>query len=94
MLARALAARPRLLVLDEPVLLPSLSERDRFYALLRAAASERKIALLMASEEMGALQGVTVLMSIADGELCSSEEMGHRRAAARRRRAGAERSGQ
>ena len=29
---------------------------------------------------MAALQGVGVLMSIADGELCSTEERGHRRA--------------
>ena len=36
MLARALAREPRLLVLDEPALLPNLGERDRFYALLRS----------------------------------------------------------
>ena len=41
MLARALAREPRLLVLDEPALMPNLGERDRFYALLRAAARER-----------------------------------------------------
>ena len=69
MLARALAREPRLLVLDEPALMPSLGERDRFYALLRAAAREREMALLVASEEMAALQGFAVLMSIADGEL-------------------------
>ena len=34
------------------------------------------MALLVASEEMAALQGVGVLMSIADGELCSTEERG------------------
>lgn len=72
MLARALVREPRLLVLDEPALMPSLSDRDRFYALLRSAARERGMALLVASEEMAALQGVGVLMSIADGELCST----------------------
>lgn len=76
MLARALARDPRLLVLDEPALMPNLRDRDRFYALLRSAASERGIAMLLASEEMAALQGVSVLMSIADGELCSTEESG------------------
>jgi lipoprotein-releasing system ATP-binding protein len=76
MLARALAREPRMLVLDEPGMLPSLGERDRFYALLRGAASERKMTLLMASEEMGALQGVGLLISIADGELNSSESLG------------------
>ena len=76
MLARALAREPRLLVLDEPALMPSLGDRDRFYALLREAAYERGMALLMGSEEMSALQGVTVLMSISDGELCSTEGQG------------------
>lgn len=76
MLARALAREPRLLVLDEPALMPNLRDRDRFHVLLRAAARERGLALLLASEEMAALQGVTVLMSIADGELCSTEEPG------------------
>ncbi|HXR28350.1 MAG TPA: ATP-binding cassette domain-containing protein [Solirubrobacteraceae bacterium] len=72
MLARALVREPRLLVLDEPALMPGIGERDRFYALLRAVACERRIALLVASEEIAALQGVGMLVSIADGELCSS----------------------
>jgi ABC-type lipoprotein export system ATPase subunit len=76
MLARALARDPRLLVLDEPAMLPSLGERDRFYALLRSAAKERNTTLLLASEEMAALQGVGVLISIAEGELTSTEALG------------------
>jgi ABC-type lipoprotein export system ATPase subunit len=94
MLARALAREPRLLILDEPVLPPNLSERDSFIALLRAAASERDVALLMASEEMVALQGVAVMMSIADGELVSTEPRGVVVPLPRGRRAGRERSGQ
>ena len=83
LLARALAREPRLLVLDEPALMPGIGDRDRFYALLRSAVRERRIALLIASEEMAALQGVGVLMSIADGELCSTEAARHGRAPAR-----------
>jgi ABC-type lipoprotein export system ATPase subunit len=93
MLARALAREPRLLVLDEPALSPNIGERDSFYALLRASTHASGIALLVASEEMAALQGVQVLVSIADGELCSTGESGSviplprpRRAAAGRAR--------
>jgi ABC-type lipoprotein export system ATPase subunit len=95
MLARALARKPRLLVLDEPALLPSLRDRDRFYELLRATGRTRDVALLIASEEMPALQGLGVLVSIADGELVST---GPRSTvvplAGRRRLGGLERGGQ
>lgn len=92
MLARALAREPQLLVLDEPAQMPNLSDRDNFYALLRGASRERHMALLMASEEMAALQGLGVLVSISDGELCSTEERGTVVQMPGRRRAAAERS--
>lgn len=91
MLARALAREPRLLVLDEPALIPNLGERDRFYALLRSTALEREMALLVASEEIAALQGFAVLLSIADGEVSSSEAPGNVVQLPKRRAAGAER---
>jgi ABC-type lipoprotein export system ATPase subunit len=76
MLARALARDPRLLVLDEPAAMPNLGDRDRFHKLLRAVARQRGTALLVASEEMSALGGFDVLMSITEGELCSTDERG------------------
>jgi ABC-type multidrug transport system ATPase subunit len=94
MLARALAREPRLLVLDEPALFPSLRDRDSFYSMLRAAARERDMALLVASEEMAALQGFGVLISIADGELISTEARGTVVSLPGLRRAGGERTGQ
>jgi ABC-type glutathione transport system ATPase component len=94
MLARALAREPRLLVLDEPALFPSLRDRDSFYTMLRSVAREREMALLVASEEMAALQGFGVLVSIADGELVSTEAQGTVVALPGRRRRGTERAGQ
>jgi lipoprotein-releasing system ATP-binding protein len=91
MLARALVREPRLLVLDEPALMPNLTDRDEFYALLRRVAQEHAMALLLASEDLAALQGVGVLMSIADGEVTTTD---HRGSVVQlpRRRAAAERS--
>jgi ABC-type glutathione transport system ATPase component len=75
MLARALAREPRLLIVDEPGPMPSLSERDRFCELLRGSTSERGIALLIASEDLAVVQGSAVLMSISPGELVISTEV-------------------
>jgi ABC-type lipoprotein export system ATPase subunit len=94
MLARALAREPRLLVIDEPAQMPNLGDRDRFYALLRAEAHERKMTLLVASEEMAAAASFGVFMSIAAGELVSTEERGTVVRLPDRRLGGAERAGQ
>ncbi len=76
MLARALVHEPRMLLVDEPAVMPSLGDRERFYVLLRELADERNMALLVVSEEMGALQGAGVLMSLSSGEVCTTEERG------------------
>lgn len=76
MLARALVREPKLLLVDEPALMPSLADRQRFCALLRSVAREREIGLLMASEDMTVLQGLGTLMSISAGELRSTDERG------------------
>jgi lipoprotein-releasing system ATP-binding protein len=93
MLARALAREPRLLVLDEPASMPSLGDRRRIHDLLRSVARERGMALLVASEEMSALADFDVLMSISEGELCSTHERGMLARLPGRRLAGAELSG-
>jgi len=94
MLARALARSPRLLVIDEPALMPNLGDRDTFYALLRSEAREQNMALLVASEEMAAAAGFGVFISISDGELVSTQERGTVVRLPGRRLGGAERSGQ
>jgi ABC-type lipoprotein export system ATPase subunit len=70
-LARALVREPRLLLVDEPAIVPSVTECERFCELLRTVAEERTMALLVASVELTALQGLQ-LMSIRDGELCGA----------------------
>jgi lipoprotein-releasing system ATP-binding protein len=76
MLARAAARKPRVLLVDEPALVPSLIERDALYALLRELAREIGSTLVVASEDMTPLHGAEVVMSIGNGELCSTDERG------------------
>lgn len=71
-LARALAREPKLLLVDEPAPVPSIADRERFLASLRDIAGERGIALLVASEDIAALQGLHTLMSLSAGELRST----------------------
>jgi ABC-type Mn2+/Zn2+ transport system ATPase subunit len=73
MLARALARDPWLIVVDDPVLTPSAIERENLYRLLRTCARERGSSLLVTSEDLHALQGFDVFMSISARELCTSE---------------------
>jgi putative ABC transport system ATP-binding protein len=75
-LARALIRAPAVLLVDEPAVIPSLSERDQFCGLLRSIADEQSVTLVVASEEMTPLHGAGMLLSIGDGELCSTEEQG------------------
>jgi ABC-type lipoprotein export system ATPase subunit len=69
MLARALVREPRLLLVDEPAVVPSLEERKALYGLLREGAREYGAALLVASEDTEAGQETDVLMSIGAGDL-------------------------
>jgi ABC-type lipoprotein export system ATPase subunit len=92
-LAQALVREPRLLLVDEPAVMPSLRERDELYALMRLLAREQNVTLMIASEEMAPLHGAGVLMSIADGELCSTDERATVVRLPRRTLAGAERRG-
>ncbi len=73
MFARALAREPALVVIDDPVVTASASERDELYLLLRTLTRLRGIGLLVASDDLPALQGFDVFMSISAREICSSE---------------------
>jgi ABC-type lipoprotein export system ATPase subunit len=74
MLARALVREPRLLLVDEPAVAPSPTERLELYALLRAGAREHGATLIVASEDSDATRGTDVLMSIGGGELVRTGE--------------------
>jgi ABC-type lipoprotein export system ATPase subunit len=76
MLAQALIREPSLLLLDEPAVFPSPSDKDAFLGWLRALVQERQMTLVIASVDMQALQGASELMSIADGELLSTAPRG------------------
>jgi ABC-type lipoprotein export system ATPase subunit len=76
MLARALVREPRLLVLDEPALMPNLGDHADFHALLRSAAAGLGTALLLASEDFDATAGMSRIMSISDGEVTSTKGHG------------------
>lgn len=69
MLARALARRPRLLLVDEPAPLPSPAERERLIALIGELTRAQGIALLVVSEDLAMLAGLQRLASLSAGEL-------------------------
>jgi ABC-type lipoprotein export system ATPase subunit len=74
-LARGLVREPRLLLVDEPAVSPSPIECQELYALLRSLACEQ-MAVVIASEDLEALEGTHRIMSIADGELRSMDSEG------------------
>jgi putative ABC transport system ATP-binding protein len=72
-LARALVREPRLLLVDEPAVLPGPRDSRELQALLRALAREKGIAVVIASEDMTALAGVQRFLTLSDGRLRSTE---------------------
>jgi ABC-type methionine transport system ATPase subunit len=71
-LARALVREPRLLLVDEPAVLPRPSDAREFYALLHGLPKRFDLALLVASEEVTALRGAHRVMNL-DRRLYSSD---------------------
>jgi ABC-type lipoprotein export system ATPase subunit len=75
-IARALVRDPVMLIVDEPGSTPSPSDRDEIYALLRSLARDG-LTLIVASEDIAAIRIARRAMTLADGELRSSEPTGH-----------------
>jgi predicted ABC-type transport system involved in lysophospholipase L1 biosynthesis ATPase subunit len=72
-LARALAREPRLLLVDEPAVRSGPSECRELYALIREVAKESGMAVVIASEDLEATQGVQRFMTIDNGKLRSTD---------------------
>jgi len=72
-LAHALAHRPRLLLVDEPAVLPRPEEAREFYALLDALRKQFGFALLVASEEIIAVRSAPRILNLANGRLSSTD---------------------
>jgi ABC-type multidrug transport system ATPase subunit len=76
MLAAALMREPVLLLIDEPAAIPSVNGRERFVGLLQEVAGARALAMVVASEELAALQGSTLAMSIGSGDVTTTDRRG------------------
>jgi len=75
-IARGLVRDPALLLVDEPALTPSPSERDELYELLRSLSGERGLTLIVESEDLAAIRTAQHAMTISDGALRSSQRPG------------------
>lgn len=75
-LAHALVREPRLLLFDEPALLPNPSERHELYALLRSLGRNTAQAVVVVSEEVGILRSARRIMTIGGGTLRSNDKEG------------------
>jgi ABC-type lipoprotein export system ATPase subunit len=68
-LARAIAHKPRLLLMDEPAVLNNPDQAREFYELLRSLPAKIGCAVLIASEEIAPLNGCKPMMRLSDGKL-------------------------
>ncbi len=75
-LAMALVREPRLLIVDEPAVLPSSSESEALYELLRSLGNRSDLAVVIASEDLAAIHGARRIMSVSHGEVRSMDEPG------------------
>ncbi len=69
MIAAALIREPRLLLIDEPAVLPNPQESEKLYELLRSLGRSDDLAVLVASQDLAALQGARRMASLSAGGL-------------------------
>jgi ABC-type cobalamin/Fe3+-siderophores transport system ATPase subunit len=75
-LAMALVREPRLLLVDEPAVLPSPLETNELLVLLQSLGDDGELAVVIASENLAALSGATRTMAVSSGEVRSMDQDG------------------
>jgi predicted ABC-type transport system involved in lysophospholipase L1 biosynthesis ATPase subunit len=75
-LAQALVRQPRLLLVDEPAVLPSPTERHELYRLLTSLGRSSALAVVVASEDVGIVRRARRKMTIGAGTLRSMDKEG------------------
>jgi predicted ABC-type transport system involved in lysophospholipase L1 biosynthesis ATPase subunit len=73
-LARALVREPRVLLIDEPAVLPGPSDARELYSLLRSLPGHLGLSMVIASEDVSAIAGLPSVLSLSDGRLASSRQ--------------------
>lgn len=72
-LAMALVREPRLLLIDEPAVLPSPMESEELYGLIRSLGEQRELAVVIASEDLTPLSGTHRKIVISSGGVRSMD---------------------
>lgn len=75
-LARALIRQPRLLLVDEPAITQSPSERDRICEVLRSVGRQPELTVIVASEDLSPLRSAGRMMSIGEGRVLTADRPG------------------
>jgi ABC-type lipoprotein export system ATPase subunit len=75
-LARALIRQPRLLLVDEPAITQSPSERDRICEVLRSVGLQAELTVMVASEDLSPLRAADRMMSIGEGRVLLADRPG------------------
>lgn len=75
-LAVALVRKPRVLLVDEPAVLPNPLEGEELYELLRSLGEAQKLTVVIASESLVALTGAQRMMAVSSGEVRSLDQSG------------------
>jgi branched-chain amino acid transport system ATP-binding protein len=65
-LARALIARPKLLLLDEPMAGMTSGEKSEMTALIRAARDEQQMTIVLVEHDMGVVMGISDWITVLD----------------------------